>query len=216
MSDDLALPGFESLVAPLNARPGDVDMRDQKVYTAEHIFRQHPNVFKSAARLLFVNGLSERSVAAALMLSVNSVRAIRNMALEANAHGDSAAAAFYIKSKAAQSRKLLQIKALEAIQDRLEDAEKLKEISLAELISVVKTVDTLDGDGKTAREKVQTSDAEVVDIEVFDSVLDGLNAGKNPRGEESAADDQGMSVDSCADRGQDAAKNVPRGAKNNG
>jgi hypothetical protein len=216
MSDDLALPGFESLVAPLNARPGDVDMRDQKVYTAEHIFRQHPNVFKAAARLLFVNGLSERSVAAALMLSVNSVRAIRNMALEANAHGDSAAAAFFIKSKAAQSRKLLQIKALEAIQDRLEDAEKLKEISLAELISVVKTVDTLDGDGKTAREKVQTGDAEVVDIEVFDSVLDGLNAGKNPRGEELASGDQGLSVESCTNLGQDAGKNVPRGAKNNG
>lgn len=188
MADDLALPGLEALLEPVNARPGDIDMTNGKKYTAEHIFRSHPNVFKSAARLLFVNGLSERSVAAALMLSVNTVRAIRNMAIESNGRGDSAAAAFFIKSKAASARKLLQLRALEVLQDRLENDEELKEIDINSLLSVIKTVDTLDAEVKNSKISAAGNEPEVVDVEIFDSVLNGLSAEKNPRGEGFAGD----------------------------
>lgn len=189
MSDkDLALPGLEALLEPVNARPGDVDMTDGKKYTAELIFKNHPNVFKSAARLLFVNGLSERSVAAALMLSVNTVRAIRNMAIESNGRGDSAAAAFFIKSKAASARKLLQLRALEALQDRLENEEELKEIDINSLLCVIQTVDTLDGEKKDSKISAAGNEPEVVDVEIFDSVLNGLSEEKNPRARGSVAD----------------------------
>lgn len=195
MADDLALPGLEALLEPVNARPADFDMTDGKKYTAEHIFKSHPNVFKAAARLLFVNGLSERSVAAALMLSVNTVRVIRNMAIESNGRGDSAAAAFFIKSKASSARKLLQLKALEVLQDRLENDEELKEIDINSLLSVIKTVDTLDAEVKNQKISAVGNEPEVVDVEIFDSVLNGLSAEKNPRGEgfaDDRADDPGV------------------------
>lgn len=209
---DLALPGLEALLEPVNARPGDVDMTDGKKYTAEHIFKSHPNVFKAAARLLFVNGLSERSVAAALMLSVNTVRAIRNMAIESNGRGDSAAAVFFIKSKAASARKLLQLKALEVIQDRLENDEEVKNFDVNTLLTVIKTVDTLDGDAKDSKISAAANEPEVVDVEIFDSVLNGLDEEKNPRATDSVADsaaDGGFSGGPGADRDE---VGVPRGS----
>ncbi|MBR2921508.1 MAG: hypothetical protein IKC27_09170 [Kiritimatiellae bacterium] len=210
MSDkDLALPGLEALLEPVNARPGDVDMTDGKKYTAELIFKNHPNVFKSAARLLFVNGLSERSVAAALMLSVNTVRAIRNMAIESNGRGDSAAAAFFIKSKAASARKLLQLRALEALQDRLENEKELKEIGINSLLCVIQTVDTLDGEKKDSKISAAGNEPEVIDVEIFDSVLNGLSEGEKPRARGSVADGR-------EDRGPGAGSDAPGCSTENG
>lgn len=183
MSESNALPGLEALLEPQNARPGDVDMSDGKVYTAEKLFKQHPLVFKSAARLLFREMLSERSVAAALMLSVNTVRAIRDMVVAGQGPSDAAAAAFFIKSKASSSRKLLQLRALEAIHDRIENDE-LSQISIESLLNVVKAVDTLEAPAVSTEKK--TGD-DIIDVEAFDEVLNGLNEGGNPRAADSAA-----------------------------
>ena len=95
-SADVALPGLESVVMPLDVRPASKDMSDAKTFTAAVLFRDHPRVFRSACELLFRNGLSARSVAAALYLSVNTVRAIRDMVLASDGRTvDAAAAAFF-------------------------------------------------------------------------------------------------------------------------
>lgn len=192
MSDEIMLPGMEELATGVDVRPGDCDMTDEKIYTAERLFKQHRRVFQSAARLLFSNGLSERSVAAALYLSVNTVRAIRDMVLKSQSgESQAAAAALFLKNKASRSRKVLQLRALEVIQDRLEDEEKCKEIGVESLLSVIKTVDTLEGQTpdakKNGRDDVEVG--EIIDVvDVFDEALNGLNEGENPRARGSVAD----------------------------
>lgn len=188
MSDEIMLPGMEELATGVDVRPGDCDMTDEKIYTAERLFKQHQRVFQSAARLLFSNGLSERSVAAALYLSVNTVRAIRDMVLKSQSgESQAAAAALFLKNKASRSRKVLQLRALEVIQDRLEDEEKCKEIGVEALLSVIKTVDTLEGSSETKKNSAENG--EVIDIvDVFDEALNGLNEGENPRAADSVAD----------------------------
>lgn len=188
MSDEIMLPGMEELATGVDVRPGDCDMTDEKIYTAERLFKQHQRVFQSAARLLFSNGLSERSVAAALYLSVNTVRAIRDMVLKSQSgESQAAAAALFLKNKASRSRKVLQLRALEVIQDRLEDEKKCKEIGVEALLSVIKTVDTLEGSSETKKNSAENG--EVIDIvDVFDEALNGLNEGENPRAADSVAD----------------------------
>lgn len=188
MSDEIMLPGMEELATGVDVRPGDCDMTDEKIYTAERLFKQHQRVFQSAARLLFSNGLSERSVAAALYLSVNTVRAIRDMVLKSQSgESQAAAAALFLKNKASRSRKVLQLRALEVIQDRLEDEEKCKEIGVESLLSVIKTVDTLEGHSENKKNSVD--EGEIIDVvDVFDEALNGLNEGENPRARGSVAD----------------------------
>lgn len=203
MSDEIMLPGMEELATGVDVRPGDCDMTDEKIYTAERLFKQHQRVFQSAARLLFNNGLSERSVAAALYLSVNTVRAIRDMVLKSQSgESQAAAAALFLKNKASRSRKVLQLRALEVIQDRLEDEKKCKEIGVEALLSVIKTVDTLEGPTETKKNSVD--EGEIIDVvDVFDEALNGLNEGENPRARESVADsaaDGGNSGGPGADR----------------
>lgn len=199
MSDEIMLPGMEELATGVDVRPGDCDMTDEKIYTAERLFKQHKRVFQSAARLLFSNGLSERSVAAALYLSVNTVRAIRDMVLKSQSgESQAAAAALFLKNKASRSRKVLQLRALEVIQDRLEDEEKCKEIGVEALLSVIKTVDTLEGSSETKKNSAENG--EIIDVvDVFDEALNGLNEGENPRAVDSAADG-GVSGGPGADR----------------
>lgn len=213
MSDEIMLPGMEELATGVDARPGEFDMRDEKIYTAERLFKQHQRVFQSAARLLFNNGLSERSVAAALYLSVNTVRAIRDMVLKSQSgESQAAAAALFLRNKASRSRKVLQLRALEVIQDRLEDDKKCKEIGVEELLSVIKTVDTLDGQApeakKNGRNDVEVG--EIIDVvDVFDEALNGLNEGENPRARESAADGR-------ENRGPGADREAPGCSTENG
>ena len=199
MSDEIMLPGMEELATGVDVRPGDCDMTDEKIYTAERLFKQHKRVFQSAARLLFSNGLSERSVAAALYLSVNTVRAIRDMVLKSQSgESQAAAAALFLKNKASRSRKVLQLRALEVIQDRLEDEVKCKEIGVEALLSVIKTVDTLEGSSESKKNSAENG--EIIDVvDVFDEALNGLNEGENPRAVDSAADG-GFSGGPGADR----------------
>lgn len=192
MSDEIMLPGMEELATGVDARPGEFDMRDEKIYTAERLFKQHKRVFNSAAQLLFQNGLSERSVSAALYLSVNTVRAIRDMVIKSQSgESQAAAAAFFLRNKASRARKVLQLRALEVIQDRLEDDKKCKEIGVNELLSVIKTVDTLEGQTPEAKKNVRdgVEVGEIIDVvDVFDEAINGLNEGENPRAADSVAD----------------------------
>jgi hypothetical protein len=198
---EIALPGLEDVLVPLNSRPGDRDMTDEKIFTAAVLFRDHPNVFRSACQLLFKYGLSERAVASALMLSHNTVRAIRDMVVQSQGvTTDAAAAAFFIKSRAANSRRIIQLRALEALADRLSDEKSIEDISIGQLLGIVDAVDKIDGKTEPQNKNLKVSD-DIIDVDVFDAVLDGLNEEKKSAREdvgESSADREEGAVDSCS------------------
>ena len=199
---EVGLPGLEDALTPMDMRPAGVDMSDEKVYTAALLFRDHPRVFKSACNLLFKNGLSERSVAAALYLSVNTVRAIRDMVTSASANAtDSEAAAFFIKSRIRNSRRLVQLRALEALEDKLTDERKVEELKVDTLLSAIKTIQELEKPvEEKPEEKPTKKEAEIYDINAdqFDDVLNGLNEEKkSARGDAVPGDDaEGAAVGS--------------------
>ena len=184
-SEAVALPGLESVAMPLDLRPGDRDMTDGQVFTAAVIFRDHPRVFRSACELMFRNGLSIRSVAAALYLSVNTVRAIRDMAITSHGQSqDAAAAAFFVKSRVAQTRRIVQLRALEAVEDKLNDPLELKGISIDTLISAVKSIEEIEKAEESKKPEKISDEIIDVDVDAFDSVLDGLTAEKKSAGED--------------------------------
>ena len=197
MVGDVALPGLEDALLPVDVRPGGTDMTDEKTYNASVLFRDHPRVFKSACTLLFKNGLSERSVAAALYLSVNTVRAIRDM-VTTSPTTDQAAAAFFIKSRISNARKVAQLRALEVIEDRLENTKEVSKISVDTLLSVVSTIDKIERPTEELKKSTKDDDVYDVSADVFDEVIDGLNKEKK-----SARDDSG--VDGCKKVSESAA-----------
>ena len=210
-SADVALPGLESVVMPLDVRPASEDMSDAKTFTAAVLFRDHPRVFRSACELLFRNGLSARSVAAALYLSVNTVRAIRDMVLASDGPTvDAAAAAFFVKSRVSQARRIIQLRALEAVEDKLNDIEELKKTSIDTLVSAVKSIEELERQDSAGKPDARKDEIIDLDVDAFDAALDGLNGEKKSAredGRDSAADrpeledDEGFGqVDECSTR----------------
>ena len=184
-SEAVALPGLESVAMPLDVRPASADMSDAKTFTAAVLFRDHPRVFRSACELLFRNGLSIRSVAAALYLSVNTVRAIRDMVLASDGRTvDAAAAAFFVKSRVSQTRKIVQLRALEAVEDKLNDADELKKTSIDTLISAVKSIEEIEKAEESKKPGKISDEIIDVDVDAFDSVIDGLTAEKKSAGED--------------------------------
>lgn len=203
----VALPGLESVVMPLDVRPADADMSDAKTFTAAVLFRDHPRVFRSACELLFRNGLSVRSVSAALYLSVNTVRAIRDMVLASDGRTvDAAAAAFFVKSRVSQARRIVQLRALEAVEDKLNDIDELKKTSIDTLISAVKSIEEIEKAEESKKPEKINDEIIDVDVDAFDSVLDGLNSEKK-----CAREDGLESSEDGADSVADAAETIPGG-----
>lgn len=181
-----ALPGFEDTITP--CRPGDADLSDEKRYTGEVLFRDHPNVFKAVAASFFIDGLSVRATAARYRVSVNTVRAIRDMALE-SASTEAGRAALFIKSKADRLRGIVHTRALEVIYDRLSDPKTAAEIPVDTLMSIAK-MSVEDDNGK--KTSIVPASAEVIDIDEFDDVMNGLDREKKSArtdGEELAGND---------------------------
>lgn len=170
-----ALPGFEDTIVP--ARPGEQDMTDEKAYTGEVLFKRHPDVFRAVAAAFFIDGLSIRAVAARFRVSVNTVRTIRDMALESRHNTDAERAALFIKSKADKLHGIIQLRSLEAIYDRLSDPKKAAEVPIDTLVKLA----SITPDDK--RKDIPAS-GEVIDIDEFDDVINGLDREKkSARGE---------------------------------
>jgi len=184
------LPGFEFTLSP--SRPGDVDLSDERRFTGEVLFRDHPDVFKAVAAAFFIDGLSVRGTAARYRVSVNTVRAIRDMALE-SASSDAGRAAFFIKSKADRLHGIIRNRALEVIYDRLSDPSQSKDISVDTLM---KLAEIEQKDSHTA----VTSKDEIIDVDEFDDILNGLDGEKKSPREDGADSDVG---DVGSDAGRD-------------
>ncbi len=167
-----ALPGFEDTITP--RRPGDVDLSDEKRYTGEVLYREHPDVFKAVAAAFFMDRLSIRATAARFRVSVNTVRAIRDMALE-SASTDAQRAVLFIKAKADRLKGIVRTRALEVIYDRLSNPKSAANIPVDTLMRIAELSQNAD-DGK--KSTVPAAD-EVIDVDEFDDIMDGLEREKN-------------------------------------
>lgn len=178
----IALPGFEDTITP--RRPGEADLSDEKRYTGEVLYREHPGVFKAVAAAFFIDGLSIRATAARYRVSVNTVRAIRDMALE-SAATDAERAVLFIKAKADRLKGIVRTRALEVIYDRLSDPKTAAKVSVDTLMKIAE-ISQNDGD---AKKSTVPASAEVIDVDEFDDVMNGLEREKisaRTDGEESA------------------------------
>lgn len=176
-----ALPGFEDTITP--CRPGEADLSDEKRYTGEVLYREHPDVFKAVAAAFFMDGLSIRAVAARYRVSVNTVRAIRDMAIE-SARTDAERAALFIKSKADRLRGIVRNRALEVLYDRLADPKTAADVSVDTLLRIAEIECTAKEGSKTTI----PASAEIIDIDEFDDVVNGLDAGKKSAPTDGASD----------------------------
>ena len=118
-----------------------------------------------------MDGLSIRACAARHRVSVNTVRAIRDMALE-SATTEAGRAAFFIKSKADRLKGLIHTRALEAIYDRLTNHATVSAIPVDTLIRIVEMHGS---DTQTTSKQGSAGSGEVIDVEEFDDVLNGLD-----------------------------------------
>lgn len=171
-NDTGVLPGLENMV-PQQGRPGELDLSDARRYTGEVLYRDHPDVFKAVAAALFIDGLSQRMVAARYRVSVNTVRAIRDMALDCAAT-DAGRAAFFIKQKADQLRGIVRTRALEVILDRLSNPQEVEKIDVDTLLKLA----NLEQEHPEKTDNQKSALGDVIDVDEFDSVLNGLDAGK--------------------------------------
>ena len=173
MSTEVALPGMEALVESTHGRPGDQDLSDAKRYTGEVLYRDHPDVFRAVAAAFFIDKLPVRTIAARYKVSVNTIRAIRDMALESPAT-DAARAAFFAKSQAEKLQGMIRTRALEAILDRLTDPEEVKKLGVDTLTELAK-FGVQEQQGKA---RPYSTEPEVIDVDAFDAVMNGLQAEK--------------------------------------
>lgn len=174
-TEALALPGMEELVRKLDLRPGEEDMTDEKKFTGEVLFRDHPDVFKAVAAAFFIDRLSCRSIAARFRVSVNTVRTIRDMALSSS---DSIAgrAAFFIKSKADTLHGIILNRSLEELYDRLSDPEKAKKIPVDTLLQIANQT------AQTNKSSIPAA-SQNIDADEFDNIINGLERKKKSAGE---------------------------------
>lgn len=202
-----ALPGMEEIVAPIGVRPGEMDLSDAKRYTGEVLFRDHPDVFKAVASAFFLDGLSQRACAARFRVSVNTVRAIRDMALEA-APTEAGRAALFIKSRADKLQGIIRSRALDVLLDRLTDEDEAKKISVDTLVQLSKL-----GQDEPAKQSAKSgeSEPEVIDVDEFDAMLDGLDAEKKSAGESVPGDGRSAADPSAETGAECSTPNDPEG-----
>lgn len=188
MTDDLtdALPGMESIV-PVS---DDADMRDEKRFTAEVLLRDHPEKFRRICIDLFQAGESDAMVAMKEKVSRNTIKAIRDSVLMGgNDKTKIAAAAFFIKTRASNSRRLLQFRAIEALCERLENKGTLDDLTVEQLMSIADFCDEKEqgNDGtKTSGKRPADDVIDVESVDTFDAVINGLD-GEKKRAQDDAA-----------------------------
>lgn len=197
------LPGFESTV--VSARPGEHDLSDGKRYTGEVLFRDHPDVFKAVAAAFFLDGLSVRATAARYRVSVNTVRAIRDMALE-GATSDAGRAAFFILNKAERLQGIVRTRALEAIYDRLANPAEAAKLTVDTLLQLAHL------GTESKKESTVPASAEVIDVDEFDDMLNGLDAQKKSVASQGATED-GIAPDSPSESSDSADDSTAAPAK---
>lgn len=185
--DNIALPGFEGLVLPDTDRAGSQDFKD-KQYTGLKIRRDYPQTFQSVVRALFYYKLPVRTCCDLFRMNSQCVSAIRDMVI-AEAATD-ARAAFLINNRQRSQRDLVLTRLVEAIAEKVEDEETIREMSIGELTSLLNRLkDAMPArNGTDAPSKDPTpTDGKVIDVDAYDVTLDRLNREKKRAAEVESA-----------------------------
>ena len=185
--DNIALPGFEGLVLPDTDRAGSQDFKD-KQYTGLKIRRDYPQTFQSVVRALFYYKLPVRTCCDLFRMNSQCVSAIRDMVI-AEAATD-ARAAFLINNRQRSQRDLVLTRLVEAIAEKVEDEETIREMSIGELTSLLNRLkDAMPArNGTDAPSKDPTpTDGKVIDVDAYDVTLDRLDQEKKRAAEVSSA-----------------------------
>lgn len=220
MTDDLtdALPGMESIV-PVS---DDVDMSDAKRFTAEVLLRDHPEKFRRICIDLFQAGESDAMVSMKEKVSRNTIKAIRDSVLMGgNDKTKIAAAAFFIKTRASNSRRLLQFRAIEALRERIENKGTLDDLSIEQLMRIADFCDEKDQTTDSSKSSGKRSADDVIDVEsvdTFDAVINGLDGEKKRARDDAAnvlqADQQEVGHDKRSVGPANDGESVPRRTEN--
>ena len=178
-SNEIALPGFEGLVLPDTDRAGSQDFTDEKRYTGLTIRRDYPQTFNSVVRALFYYKLPIRVCADLFHMNSQCVGAIRDMVI-AEA-GTNERAAFLINSRQKSQRDLVITRLVEAIAEKLDDAETIKKMGIDELTLILNRLES----AKPARNGTDVTpkspklgNGDVVEIDPFDVAINGLDREK--------------------------------------
>ena len=202
--DNIALPGFEGLVLPDTDRAGSQDFKD-KQYTGLKIRRDYPQTFESVVRALFYYKLPVRTCCDLFRMNSQCVSAIRDMVI-AEAATD-ARAAFLINNRQRSQRDLVLTRLVEAIAEKVEDEETIREMSIDELTSLLNrlkdAMPARNGTDAPAKDPTPT-DGKVIDVDAYDVTLDRLNREKKRAAEVSSA--------SADNPPENTLRNVPQGA----
>lgn len=185
--DNIALPGFEGLVLPDTDRAGSQDFKD-KQYTGLKIRRDYPQTFQSVVRALFYYKLPVRTCCDLFRMNSQCVSAIRDMVI-AEAATD-ARAAFLINNRQRSQRDLVLTRLVEAIAEKVEDEETIREMSIGELTSLLNRLkDAMPArNGTDAPPKDPTpTDGKVIDVDAYDVTLDRLDQEKKRAAEVESA-----------------------------
>ena len=177
--NEIALPGFEGLVLPDTDRAGSQDFTDAKKYTGLTIRRDYPQTFDSVVRALFYYKLPIRACADLFRMNSQCVGAIRDMVIAEAATDERAA--FLINSRQKSQRDLVITRLVETIAEKLEDPETVKRMGIDELTLILNRLES----AKPARngtdepsKSPKLRKGEVIDVDKFDVIMDGLNQEK--------------------------------------
>ena len=188
-ADEIALPGFEGLVLPDTDRAGSQDFTDEKKYTGLTIRRDYPQTFGSVVRALFYYKLPVRTCCDLFRMNSQCVSAIRDMVIAEAATDERAA--FLINSRQRSQRDLVLTRLVEAIAEKLDDVETVKNMGIDELTSILARLEGAkpSRNGTDAPPKSpDPDDGKTIDVDVFDAALDGLKQEKK-RAPRSGAED---------------------------
>lgn len=184
---EIALPGFEGLVLPDTDRAGSQDFKD-KQYTGLKIRRNYPQTFKSVVRALFYYKLPVRTCCDLFRMNSQCVSAIRDMVI-AEAATD-ARAAFLINNRQRSQRDIILTRLVEAIAEKVEDEETIREMSIGELTSLLNrlkdAMPARNGTDTPSKQPIPT-DGKVIDVDAYDVTLDRLNQEKKRAAEVESA-----------------------------
>ena len=142
MTEEQTLPGLESAIQEMERNALQEDKIDQlPTYTAERVANYEPKRYELAARLLFTENISRRTICKWLHMSPNTLSAIEVRELRINPER--------VKQlKAEANAEIEQLKRMgrEALRARFFDKNAMARTSTKEIASILKILDEMNND----------------------------------------------------------------------
>lgn len=139
MSDELTLPGLESAIAEMEKKAlTDKEVKGLPTYTAERVANYEPERYELAARLLFAENMSRRTICRWLHMSPNTLSAIE--VRELRLHPERVEE---LKRESAAEIEQLKRVGREALRARFFDNDAVKKIPAKEIALILKLLDEM-------------------------------------------------------------------------